>query len=84
MEKALSRIEEARKIGARVLTLSNLRLDVLPEAIGQLSELETLDLSGNKLSALPEAIGHLELQTPVLPATGEHAPSVGQLPSPNA
>ena len=34
-------------------------LSTLPEAIGQLSQLQKLDLSDNKLSTLPEAIGQL-------------------------
>src|SRR5271165_6024440 len=58
-EEALRRIEEARKIGARKLDLSNLRLSALPEAIGQLSQLKALYLSNNQLSTLPEAIGQL-------------------------
>jgi len=44
-EEALRRIEEARKIGARKLDLSNLQLSALPESIGQLSGLQELDLS---------------------------------------
>ena len=31
----------------------------MPEAIGQLSQLQRLDLGGNQLTALPEAIGQL-------------------------
>ena len=45
-------------------------LTELPEAIGQLSQLQTLDLSDNQLSALPEAIGQLsQLQSLDLSAT---------------
>jgi Leucine-rich repeat (LRR) protein len=58
-EEALRCIEEARKSGARKLDLSRLELSALPEAIGQLSQLEELDLSGNQLNTLPEAIGQL-------------------------
>ncbi|MGA7178512.1 MAG: leucine-rich repeat domain-containing protein [Thiobacillaceae bacterium] len=42
----------------------NCKLDIVPEAIGQLTQLQTLDVSGNQLTALPEAIGQLtQLQT---------------------
>jgi internalin A len=58
-EKALGRIEEARKSGARKLDLSLLKLSTLPEAIGQLSQLQELNLFGNQLSTLPEAIWQL-------------------------
>ena len=58
-EEALRRIEQARKNGARKLDLSDLKLSTLPEAIGQLSQLQELYLSGNQLSTLPEAIGQL-------------------------
>jgi internalin A len=57
--KALDRIEEARKNGAQELSLPNLKLSALPEAIGQLTQLQELYLSGNNLSVLPEAIGKL-------------------------
>jgi len=53
-------IEEARKDGARKLDLYDLKLSTLPEAIGQLTQLQTLDLSGNQLSALPESVQTLE------------------------
>ena len=39
--------------------MSKLKLSTLPEAIGRLSQLQTLDLSDNQLSTLPEAIGQL-------------------------
>jgi hypothetical protein len=57
--KALDLIEEARKNGAQELSLPNLKLSALPEAIGQLTQLRVLDLTSNQLSALPEAIGQL-------------------------
>jgi internalin A len=56
-EEALRRIEEARERGASRLDLYGLGLSALPEAIGQLSQLEKLSLSVNQLSMLPEAIG---------------------------
>jgi Leucine-rich repeat (LRR) protein len=58
-KEALRRIEEVRKSGATSLDLSKLKLSTLPEAIGQLSQLQQLYLSGNQLSTLPEAIGQL-------------------------
>ena len=42
-----------------MLDLYGNQLSTLPEAIGQLSQLQVLDLSGNQLSTLPEAIGQL-------------------------
>src|SRR5262245_4040221 len=58
-EEVLRRIEEARKSKASTLDLSSRKLSTLPEAIGQLSQLQKLDLHGNQLSTLPEAIGQL-------------------------
>jgi hypothetical protein len=43
-KEALRRIEEARKSGASHLDLSKLKLSTLPEAIGQLSQLQQLNL----------------------------------------
>jgi internalin A len=57
VEKALRRIEEARKTGARRLDLSDLKLRTLPEAIGQLTALTKLWLRNNQLKALPDIFG---------------------------
>jgi hypothetical protein len=57
-EQVLFRIDLA-KSGARVLNLSNLKLSTLPEAIGQLRQIQVLDLHSNRLSALPDSIGDL-------------------------
>src|SRR5580704_13000222 len=57
---ALHRIEEARKKGAQDLSLFDLKLSTLPEAIGQLTQLRLLDLSRNHLSTLPESVQKLE------------------------
>ena len=56
---AAERIEAARESGTKILDLSGLGLTVLPEAIGDLTALETLDVSQNKLTALPEACSTL-------------------------
>jgi internalin A len=64
MKDAQRRIEEALKSGATRLDLTDLKLSTLPDAIGQLSQVQMLYLSGNQLSTLPDAIGQLsELQT---------------------
>jgi Leucine-rich repeat (LRR) protein len=65
--KAEKKIEEARRSGAKELDLSNpqwrdpkpLQLTELPESLGQLTQLQTLDLSNNQLTALPEWLGQL-------------------------
>jgi len=57
--EALARIEQARKTGATELDLSKLGLTELPEAIGQLTQLQKLKLYNNKLTALPESLGQL-------------------------
>jgi len=63
--EAERRIEEARRSGAKVLDLSSGRakasrqLTELPESLGQLTQLQSLDLSGRQLTALPESLGQL-------------------------
>ena len=56
---AEKRIDEAHRTGAVELSLGGLGLTSLPDSIGRLSKLETLDLLDNKLTALPESIGQL-------------------------
>jgi len=50
-EEALRRIEEVRKSGATWLDLSGLKLSTLPEAIGQLSQLQELLLYNKGLGS---------------------------------
>ncbi len=63
---AEKKIEEARRSGAKELDLSGRydgkdkdKLTELPESLGQLTQLQTLNLSGNRLTALPESLGQL-------------------------
>jgi GTPase SAR1 family protein len=60
---AEQKIEAARREGAKELDLSkeldNEKLDELPESIGQLTQLQSLNLSNNQLKTLPESIGQL-------------------------
>ena len=57
--KAEQRIEEAQRLGATGLDLSEMELTEVPEALGQLTQLQWLNLSDNKLTALPEWLGQL-------------------------
>jgi Leucine-rich repeat (LRR) protein len=65
------KIEEARLSGEKKLDLSarwdakdSQQLTELPESLGQLTRLQTMDLSGNQLTELPESLGQLmQLQT---------------------
>ncbi len=59
-------IEQARRWGAKDLDLSvvsgaqdSSRLTEVPEHLGQLTELQSLNLSGNQLTTLPESLGQL-------------------------
>jgi Leucine-rich repeat (LRR) protein len=72
--KAEAKIEETRRTGATELDLScaynakdSEKLTELPESLGQLTQLQTLDLSYNQLTALPEWLGQFtQLQTLIL------------------
>ena len=64
--RAERKIEEARRSGAKELGLSvaygrpdSERLTELPDSLGQLTQLQTLDLSRNQLTALPDSLGQL-------------------------
>ena len=58
-EVVTSIIERALNNGATQLNLSARGLTVIPEAMGQLSQLRFLNLNRNNLAALPESIGQL-------------------------
>jgi internalin A len=57
--KAEEKIEEARRSRAKELDLNRMGLTELPESLGQLMQLQSLNLSGNHLTALPEWLGEL-------------------------
>ena len=57
--RAEQEIEEARRSGAIILALSGIGLIELPEAVSQLTWLDSLDIAYNKLTAVPEMIGKL-------------------------
>jgi internalin A len=56
----LENIEKARRDHAKELKLSGYYLIEVPESIGQLQQLQSLDFSNNKFTALPESIGQLQ------------------------
>ena len=58
-QEAEERIAKAQHTGAKELNLSYLGLTELPEALWQLTKLESLDVSGNRIYELPEALGQL-------------------------
>ena len=57
--KVHERIEQARREGARILDLSNMKLRELPEAIASLTQFQRLYLNNNQLTKLPEALTSL-------------------------
>jgi len=64
--RAEEKIEEAHRSGAMELDLSvpwtgekKPQLTELPESLGRLTQLQSLDLSNNKLTTLPESLGRL-------------------------
>ena len=64
--EAEKKIEEARRSGAKVLDLGwkygrdeSAKLTDVPELLGQLTQLQSLDLSGNQLTVVPDSLGQL-------------------------
>jgi Leucine-rich repeat (LRR) protein len=59
LSKRSSRKKEERQSGATELDLSWIELAELPESLGQLTRLESLNLNNNKLTGLPESLPRL-------------------------
>ena len=61
--RAEQKIEEVRRSGAKTFNLGGLgktlKLTELPESLGQLTQLQSLDLPLNRLTALPEWLAQL-------------------------
>ncbi|KAJ6682377.1 PLANT INTRACELLULAR RAS-GROUP-RELATED LRR PROTEIN 4 [Salix koriyanagi] len=77
--KLASMIEVSAKKGTQELNLQNRlmdQVDWLPDSIGKLSSLVTLDLSENRIVALPETIGGLSSLTKL----DLHSNRIGELP----
>ena len=55
-KELLQIIEDAAKVGATQLDLSNKEITLLPSEIGKLHKLETLSVKRNQLNALPPEI----------------------------
>jgi internalin A len=80
---AEERIWQVAATHATSLDFSLLNLQEVPESLGQLTALQTLDLGGNQLSALPEWLGQLselrELYLHDNPALGLPAEVLGPI-----
>jgi internalin A len=59
LSRAKQRIRQALKFGEVALDLSDLGLTTVPEAIANLTNLQTLYLNGNQLTSLPEGMQKL-------------------------
>ncbi len=59
VEELVRRVAEARDTRALNLNLRGLDLKELPEALCELTHLQSLNASGNRLTALPEGLGQL-------------------------
>ena len=58
-KQAEQKIQQALQSGATELDLSGMKLTELPESIGQLTQLQTLNLFRNQLTTLPDSLGQL-------------------------
>lgn len=56
--EAEQKIKTARQFGSKELFLGGISLTELPEAVGQLTQLQLLYLSNNQLVTLPESLGN--------------------------
>ncbi|MBL8828369.1 MAG: leucine-rich repeat domain-containing protein [Planctomycetaceae bacterium] len=56
---AIQKIEETRQYKELKLDLGQMGLTELPESLGQLTQLQSLNLSRNRLTMLPESLGEL-------------------------
>ena len=61
--EAMQRLIDAKRNGRAELSLAELGLSSIPEQIGNLTALTSLDLRGNPLTELPERIGDLTALT---------------------
>jgi hypothetical protein len=57
--EAEKKIRMAQLSGEQKLSLDDMRLNEIPESLGQLKQLQILDLSSNDLTSLPESLGQL-------------------------
>ena len=57
--EAEKKIEEARRKEATELHLHSMQLTELPESLGQLTQLQSLDVASNRLTELPDWLGQL-------------------------
>ncbi|MGW9457802.1 leucine-rich repeat domain-containing protein, partial [Streptomyces globisporus] len=72
---AVMRVASCEQSGARELSLAGLALEALPESLGSLTQLTTLDLAGNQLTSVPESLGSLT-QLTTLDLAGNQLTSV--------
>src|SRR5579859_1433277 len=59
LQKALNRIEEAKRSNATELDLSKLNLIAIPDSLSQLTNLQYLNLDNNQITAIPDSLAQL-------------------------